>query len=86
MVLAGHSSGISSLPSPPPGCTFLNMVATHDGIGLMPAAGLLSETEIADTVASVLESTDGAPARDLADLVEADKAARLAAARGLLPA
>ena len=48
--------------------------------------GAIAFTEIADTVASVLESTDGAPARDLADLVEADEAARLAAARGLQPA
>ncbi len=48
------ASWISSLPSPPPGCAFLNMVATHDGIGLMPAEDLLSETEIADTVEQVV--------------------------------
>jgi sucrose phosphorylase len=45
---------IDSLEAPPPGCAFLNMVATHDGIGLMPATGLLSETEISDTVDRVL--------------------------------
>jgi 1-deoxy-D-xylulose-5-phosphate reductoisomerase len=48
--------------------------------------GVIGFPEIADTVESVLESIEGAPARDLADLVEADAAARLAAARGLQPA
>jgi len=48
--------------------------------------GTIGFTEIADTVSSVLESIDGAPARDFADLVEADDAARRAAARGLQPA
>jgi 1-deoxy-D-xylulose-5-phosphate reductoisomerase len=48
--------------------------------------GAIRFTEIADTVASALETVDGSPARDLADLVEADAAARSAAARGLQPA
>ncbi len=30
----------------PPGCTFLNFTATHDGIGLRPAEGLLPEEEV----------------------------------------
>jgi len=45
---------IDSLAPPPPGCAFLNMLATHDGIGLMPATGLLSDAEISDTVDRVL--------------------------------
>jgi len=48
--------------------------------------GVVGFTEIADTVAAVLDATDGAPARDLADLVEADAAARRAAAVGMQPA
>jgi 1-deoxy-D-xylulose-5-phosphate reductoisomerase len=48
--------------------------------------GAIHFTEIADTVASVLEVADGAPARDLDDLVAADEASRRAAARGLQPA
>jgi glycosidase len=31
---------------PPAGCTFLNFTASHDGIGLRPAEGLLSNDEI----------------------------------------
>jgi len=31
---------------PPAGCTFLNFTASHDGIGLRPAEGLLSSDEI----------------------------------------
>jgi len=31
---------------PPPGCTFLNFTASHDGIGLRPAEGLLAPEEI----------------------------------------
>jgi 1-deoxy-D-xylulose-5-phosphate reductoisomerase len=48
--------------------------------------GAIGFPDIADTVASVLDGADGAPARDLADLVEADAAARNAAARGMQPA
>jgi sucrose phosphorylase len=35
-----------SLAPPPAGCTFLNFTASHDGIGLRPAEGLLPEEEI----------------------------------------
>jgi len=48
--------------------------------------GAIGFSEIADTVAVVLDGTDGASARDLADLVEADAAARTAAAKGMQPA
>jgi 1-deoxy-D-xylulose-5-phosphate reductoisomerase len=41
---------------------------------------------IADVVEAALEAADGAPARDLDDLVEADAAARRVAERGLQPA
>lgn len=30
-----------SLPPPPPGCTFLNFTASHDGIGVRPLEGIL---------------------------------------------
>jgi sucrose phosphorylase len=36
----------ASLAPPPAGCTFLNFTASHDGIGLRPAEGLLPEEEI----------------------------------------
>ena len=35
-----------SLPELPKGCTFLNFVASHDGIGLRPAEGILPPTEL----------------------------------------
>lgn len=37
---------LSSLHVPPGDATFLNMLATHDGIGLNPLRGILSESEI----------------------------------------
>jgi 1-deoxy-D-xylulose-5-phosphate reductoisomerase len=48
--------------------------------------GRIRFPEIADTVAAALEQVDGAPARDLADLVAADAEARRAAERGLVAA
>ena len=35
-----------SLPPAPMGCTYLNFTASHDGIGLRPAEGILSDDEI----------------------------------------
>src|SRR5438067_9848187 len=46
----------------------------------------LSFLGIAEVVEAALEAADGAPARDLQDLVEADAAARRVAERGLQPA
>jgi 1-deoxy-D-xylulose-5-phosphate reductoisomerase len=48
--------------------------------------GRLRFLEIADVVAETLGAVDGAPARDLEDLVEADGEARRLAARRLQPA
>jgi 1-deoxy-D-xylulose-5-phosphate reductoisomerase len=46
----------------------------------------LSFLGIADVVEAALDEADGSPARDLDDLVEADRAARRVAERGLQPA
>ena len=48
--------------------------------------GRIGFSEIADTVAEALEQVDGAPARDLDDLVAADAESRRAAERRLVPA
>ena len=48
--------------------------------------GRIGFPEIADTVADALEQVDGAPARDLDELVAADAASRQAAERRLVPA
>jgi len=48
--------------------------------------GRIGFGEIAGTVAAALESIDGAPARDLEDLVAADEEARRVAERRLVPA
>jgi len=37
---------IAGLEPPPPGCTFFNFTASHDGIGLRPLEGLLPDTEL----------------------------------------
>jgi len=49
-------------------------------------AGRLSFLAIAEVVEAALDAADGAPARDLEDLVAADAAARRVAERGLQPA
>ncbi len=40
----------SSLPTLPDGCTFLNFTASHDGVGLRPAEGILNDQETQDLV------------------------------------
>ena len=37
----------------PPGCTYLNFTASHDGIGLRALEGILSENEVSDLVESM---------------------------------
>ncbi len=41
------------LAPPPEGCTFFNFTASHDGVGLRPAEGLLPEAEIAALIRHV---------------------------------
>ncbi len=41
------------LPAPPPGCAYLNITGTHDGIGLRPLEGLVPPSEIEGLVAHV---------------------------------
>lgn len=44
-----------SMPPAPVGCTYLNFTASHDGIGMRPAEGLLSDedqTQMVDTIKS----------------------------------
>ena len=48
----------ASLADPPPGCSFFNFLASHDGIGLRPAEGLLSPTQI-DGLCDLARSTGG---------------------------
>lgn len=38
------------MPRPPRGCSYLNFIASHDGIGLRPAEGILPDTEVAALV------------------------------------
>lgn len=40
------SNWLQQLPPAPDGCTFLNFTASHDGVGLRPLEGLLSEKDV----------------------------------------
>lgn len=40
------ASWLKSLAPPPPGCTWFNFTASHDGIGVRPLQGLLPATEV----------------------------------------
>jgi sucrose phosphorylase len=42
-----------SLPTLPAGCTYLNFTASHDGIGLRPAEGILDDDELSKLVGCV---------------------------------
>lgn len=42
-----------SMPPSPVGCTYLNFTASHDGIGMRPAEGLLSDEEQAQMVETI---------------------------------
>ena len=44
---------LMSMPPPQDGTMYFNFIASHDGIGLRPAEGLLSETEIDNLVQTV---------------------------------
>ena len=44
----------ASLTTPSPSTTFFNFIASHDGIGVMPARGVLSESEIQELVRRTL--------------------------------
>ncbi len=41
---------LASAPAPPPGTTLFNFLASHDGIGVRPAEGFLTDDEIAGLV------------------------------------
>jgi len=51
-------SWMMSMPPSPVGCTYLNFTASHDGIGLRPAEGLLSDDELKQMLGT-LESFGG---------------------------
>ena len=42
-----------SLPTLPSGCTYLDFTASHDGIGLRPAEGILSADDLKDLLQCV---------------------------------
>lgn len=44
---------LMSMPPAMMGTTYLNFIASHDGIGLRPVEGLLNETEISDLVKTI---------------------------------
>ena len=47
------SEWCQSLPALPEGCTYLNFTASHDGIGLRPAEGILDEEALAQLIGCV---------------------------------
>ena len=55
-VLSGSAAAmqrwLSELAPPPSGCSYFNFIASHDGIGLRPVEGLLSDAEVDRLVAA----------------------------------
>lgn len=60
-------SWMMSLPPAPMGCTYLNFTASHDGIGMRPAEGLISEEEQAQMVTLIERFGGKVSRRSLAD-------------------
>ena len=48
-------SWLSDLQPPPPGCTFFNFTASHDGVGVRPLEGLVSDERLGKLVEAVRE-------------------------------
>ena len=44
---------LTNLAPPPPGCTFFNFTASHDGVGVRPLEGLVSDERLAAMVEAV---------------------------------
>ena len=44
-----------SLDTPPPGCTYFNFTASHDGIGLRPLEGIIPKEEIDELLQGIRE-------------------------------
>jgi sucrose phosphorylase len=53
---------VANLAPPPPGCTFFNFTASHDGIGVRPLEGLLPEAE-RDALVAAMEQRGGLVSR-----------------------
>ena len=43
----------AALEPPPPGCTFLNFTASHDGIGVRPLEGIIPDDELRSLISEV---------------------------------
>ncbi len=50
------SAWAASLQEPPPGCTYFNFTASHDGVGLRPVEGILPDSEVERLVAAMQAS------------------------------
>ncbi len=59
-----------TLPPAPVGCAYLNFTASHDGIGLRPAEGILSEQEIDDLVSGMQDFGGQVTSRSITDAGE----------------
>ncbi len=59
------SNWMRAMPPAPHGCAYLNFSASHDGIGMRPAEGLLPDEEIARMISTVQESGGRASMRAL---------------------
>jgi len=73
-LLKGNATALSTwartLPELPPGQTFFNFTASHDGIGVRPVQGILSPEELDELVACVRSHGGLVSSRSLADGTE----------------
>jgi len=59
-LIAGSGTALTQwlarLAPPPPGCSFLNFIASHDGIGLRPLEGIVGQDELQTLVDAATEA------------------------------
>ncbi len=55
------------LEDPPSGCTFLNFTASHDGIGVRPLQGLISEAELDELLKGMQQRGGHVSTREVAE-------------------
>lgn len=58
---------LSDLEPPPPGCSYLNFIASHDGVGLRPLEGLVPDAEVDALIERCGERGGNVTRRTLAD-------------------
>ncbi len=86
----GDASALTSwardLEAPPPGTTFLNFLASHDGIGVRPLEGLVPQVAVDGMAATIVERGGAVSMRNMPDGTQRPYELNISYIDGLVPA